>query len=299
MQKEYPDFKLVRIVDVEKNKLALTASRFNLPSQILSADYKECLCDQEVDAIHIATPNETHFMLAHDALINGKHVLVEKPMTMNTREAFKLARLAEENGNVLLVGHIFRFNNAIKSVKKFIKDNMLGEIYYFNLNWTDYLEPLPERDIIFDLLPHPIDILNYLTDDWPISIFAKAESYKNRRNKEDVAFITLELSNRVLAYVMLSWIHRFKQRTITIASSNYTLSIDALAQEVTLYKKDSMERIDIVKNNTMKSMLMHFMSCINGIEKPNNSALIGAMVANILVMARRSLNEVKGLRLFE
>ncbi|MEM2856351.1 MAG: Gfo/Idh/MocA family oxidoreductase [Candidatus Nitrosocaldaceae archaeon] len=299
LQKEYPDFKLVKVVDIDKDKLALTASKFNLPSAMLSTDYEKCLHDQEVDAIHIATPNETHFLLAYNALLNNKHVLVEKPMTMNTRDAFKLTRLAEKNDNVLLVGHIFRFNNSIEKAKRFI-DGILGDLYYFNLHWLDYIDPLPDRDIIFDLLPHPIDILNYLTDDWPVSIFARAESYKNnKRHKEDVAFITLELSNRILAHVTLSWLHRLKQRTITITSSKYTLHIDALNQELTLYKKDSIERVNIDKNNTMKDMIMHFLSCINGIDKPNNSGLIGAIVVNVLVTAKRSLNEVNGLRLLE
>jgi len=114
LSKRRSDVELVAVADVSKERLMRISSEFGLPTSMLYADHHELLGDDRVDAVHIATPNETHFRIARDFLEAGKHVLLEKPMATSSREAFKLARMAEELDLVLLVGHIFRFKTPLR-----------------------------------------------------------------------------------------------------------------------------------------------------------------------------------------
>ena len=113
LQKYNKNFNFFGIVDPDRTRLADIQKKLNLSSSMLFDNVEECLHNTDITAIHVATPNETHFAIAYEGLCQDKHVLLEKPMAMNSRDAFKLARVAEKNGKILLVGHIFRFNSAL------------------------------------------------------------------------------------------------------------------------------------------------------------------------------------------
>jgi len=167
LSKERRDVRLTALVDVSKDKLSNAVSNMNLLKSMLHTDYSELLKNSAVDVVHIATPSETHFKIASEFLEAGKHVLLEKPMTVNQKDASKLARMAENSDSILSVGHIFRFNNALMVAKELINDRVLGDPYYAELRWVADLNPPPRRNIIFDLAPHPVDIVNCLFDEWP------------------------------------------------------------------------------------------------------------------------------------
>jgi predicted dehydrogenase len=290
------------IADPDKQRLADVGHRLNLPSSMLFHDIKDCLSNPEISAIHIATPNETHFSIATEALNQQKNILLEKPMALNTRDAFKLARLSENSGNVLLVGHIFRFNAALSKIKNLLKNGDIGNLKYLYLSWLDYLSPIPNRDIIFDLLPHPIDIINYLTDEWPSSIYAKsiAHGKPDEDEREDVAFIIVDLPGQISAQINLSWIQKgIKERIVQLTGSEASIKIDTISQEAAIYGSTGKTNIPISGNNTIQSMIAHFINCILGIENPKNSSLVGALTVNILSSARRSISENKVARIHE
>ena len=208
LSRENKHVKLSAIVDISKERLKYIAEKFNLPGSILYTDVEQVVKNEKINAVHIATPNETHFQLASLMLKHDKHVLLEKPMALSSREAFKLVRLAETADKVLLVGHIFRFNNALTKVRKMIKNNELGEIRYLDLTWATYLVPPPaNRDIIFDLAPHPVDIINFLLDEWPYEVYTIAKSPIRRKKKlEEVAYSLLKLPRDIIASIKLSWL---------------------------------------------------------------------------------------------
>jgi UDP-N-acetylglucosamine 3-dehydrogenase len=302
LQEDNKNFNFFGIVDPDKTRLAKIQEKLNLSSSMLFDDVKECLNNSSINAIHVAVPNDMHFGIAYEGLSQNKHVLLEKPMAMNSRDAFKLARLAEKNGKILLVGHIFRFNSALERAKEILEEGQIGEINYLQLSWLDQLQPLPERDIIFDLLPHPVDIVNFLTDEWPSSIYAHSNSYARPTDKEreDMAFIIMEMPDKKSAQVTLSWIQPgIKQRLVTITGSKGTIVIDTTSQDLLICDKEGKRNITVNKNNTIKSMITHFINCILGIENPNNSSLVGAMTVGILSSARRSLSEKRNVSILE
>ena len=302
LQEHNKNFSFFGIVDPDKSRLEDIQKKLNLSSSMLSDNVEECLSNHDINAIHVAAPNETHFRIAYEGLCQHKHVLLEKPMAMNSRDAFKLARVAEKNGKILLVGHIFRFNSALNRAKEILENGEIGKINYLQLSWVDQLNPLPDRDIIFDLLPHPVDIVNFLTDEWPSSIYAHSTSYTRPtdKEKEDVAFIIMEMPDKISAQITLSWIQPgIKQRLVTITGSDGTMVIDTLSQELYICNSRGKKNIGITKNNTIKSMITHFLNCISGKENPSNSSLVGAMTVGILSSARRSLTEMRVLRILE
>jgi predicted dehydrogenase len=286
---------LCAIIDKNRERLSYIKGKHNLPDKIFHSDFQEFLeNDNEADAVHIATPNETHYQIALEALERGKHVLLEKPMTTSSRFAFKLAREAEKREVVLLVGHLFRFNNAINMAKRLIENKTLGKIYYLNIKWTTYMQNLPERDIIFDLAPHPIDIVNHLLEEWPVNVYSRARSFKRRlEGLEESAFITMELPEDTIVGITLSWIQPGpKARTVEIVGENSTLYVDALNQKIQLYDNNNKRsNIQIEVNNTIETMINHFIERIINGSPPVNSPLIGAVTVYILEKIRESIKK--------
>lgn len=302
LQQDNRNFNFSGIVDPDKKRLDAIRRKLGLKSSMLYDNVEKSLYSKVINAIHVAVPNEAHFNIANEALNHNKHVLLEKPMAMNSRDAFKLARTAEKNGKILLVGHIFRFNSALIKAKELLEQGVIGKINYLQLSWVDNLTPLPNRDIIFDLLPHPVDIINFLTDEWPSSIYVHSKSYARpaEKEKEDVAFIIMEMPDGKSVQIALSWIQPgIKQRSVLITGSEGTIIIDTISQDLFICDSKGRREITVAKNNTMRSMLTHFVNCIIGNETPNNSSLVGAMTVGILSAARRSLSETRVMRILE
>jgi len=293
LSKENSGLHLFGVCDLSNENLQYCREKFDVP--YLTTDYRKILASPEVDAVNVCTPNETHYRICRDALEFGKHVLVEKPMTLHASESFELVKLAKERNLVLSVGHIFRFNNALNEVRKLIKDGFFGDIFYLRLQWTTLMPPIKGRDIITDLAPHPFDILNFLLDDWPSKITCRAKNYRRER-LEEVAYIIAEFDHNLMAHIELSWILPGKIREITIVGSERIAKIDCLTQEVIVFEGDNSYSLDVESNNTIEAELRHFKESIqnNGLSNNfivQNSGLIGAKVVRLLEATKKSLEE--------
>jgi len=214
-------------------------------------------------------------------------------MTLKAREAFKLARLAEREGLVLLVGHIFRFNNAVKEARRLLESNSIGDVYCLEFRWTTLIPPIPERDIVFDLAPHPIDILNYLTDEWPTEVCCKARSFvRGERGLEEAAFIIQDMPDGELVSMMLSWVHPGeKERVVFVTGSDGQIRLDALSQRLSIIKENRIYEVPIEPNNTILEEINTFADCILNDNPLPSSGLIGAMTVMVLEALRRSIEE--------
>lgn len=297
LSKKRRDVRLSAVAESSPQRLVEVSEIWDIPSSMFKKDYNEILDDPEITGVHIATPNETHHEIARKAIEAGKHVLLEKPMCLRSSEAFKLVRYAEKANSILLVGHIFRFNNAVNKVKNLIEQMEIDKIRCVELRWTAFMPPPPGRDIIFDLAPHPVDILNHLLEEWPIQVYVKSRSYERKKlGLEEVAFATLEFPDDILASVTLSWLHHGpRQRTVTIVNKKNTIRIEAVEQKITQYEKGQIREIPIERNNTIESEINHFIGRIRNNDPPINSALTGAMNVTVLESMRKSLEEDKAI----
>lgn len=244
-------------------------------------DYNEIL-SESIDAVSICTVNKMHFTICKKALEAGKHVLVEKPMTLNSKEAYELIDIAKRENLNLCVGHLFRFNNALIKVRNLIRSNFFGKLGIIKLRWTDRRDPINDVDIIFDLAPHAFDILNFITDKWPKTITCKAGMFR-RENPEEWAFIIPDFGDNLVAHVEINWLFPDKKRDILIAGLNRTAKINCLDQSIMVYESGYPYKIDVERNNTLGDELSHFINTINDKKiKPFNDGTLGAKTIEMI-----------------
>src|SRR5947199_1883635 len=263
-------------------------------------DYHSLLTDPNLHAVHICTPNASHFEVASAFLRHGKNVLVEKPLTLKSQDAYSLVKLAKENHLVLCTGHIHRFNNGVKEMRKAIASGELGELYYLRFRWTGFMLPQGYREVITDLAPHPFDICNYLLDIWPNKITCRGKGYRTKEN-EEVAFITAEHPNGLAAQVEVSWLDREKRRDVTVVGSKGMAYLDCSEQRGVLHASPSTQ-ISITPSNTLREEVTHFVNCIssNHDSKPYanlSDGVLGARVVSVLEAARESLHQERTVQL--
>ena len=298
LAKEDPRVSLLRVCDIQEQNLRCCSEFFHIPKERLLDSYKELLDLDNIDAVHICTPNKTHYQICKEALMAGKHVLLEKPMTLSSRQAFELTDLAEKEELGLQVGYIFRFNNALREVRKLIGDNFFGDLYYLRLQWTTLMLPTPKRDIIFDLGAHPVDIVNFLLGMWPSKVFCKARAY-TRGTLPETAYAIIELDTRIMANIELSWLQPRKERRVDVIGSKRCATIDCLNQNVEIFENHEKNgfKIDVQRNNTILTELKHFVDHISENGESVNSGHVGPMNVLVLENLRKSLIEDRTVKI--
>ncbi len=207
-----PHASVTYVADTDARRLAAFA--VNQPWVQTTTQIEE-IFRSDVDAIVIATPVSTHFQLAREALLHGKHILVEKPLTASVSEAEELVALAQEQHRVLMVGHTFEYNPAVNELRKLVQSGELGKIYCIEAERVNLGLFRNDINVIWDLAPHDISILLYLLDRKPEKIKVQAHAHVQSRI-EDVAHLDLEFADGMNAHIHVSWLHPCKIRRVTV-----------------------------------------------------------------------------------
>lgn len=288
------------VIDSSPKSLADCAKEFG-PAITYRLDYQELLNDSSLSGVHIASPNGTHFEIASRFLRRGKNVLVEKPLTLKTVESYELVRLAAENSCVLCVGHIHRFNNGVREMRRVISEKMIGEPYYLYFRWTAFMNPQLQREVITDLAPHPFDICNYILDEWPEKVTCKGRGYRTRQN-EEVAFITSEHKDGLIAHIEVSWLDLQKRRDVTVVGSNGVARLDCTSQKLYLEHSNGRRDLPVFTSNTLASEIIHFAECIhnNQTSSPysnHSDGILGARVVSLLEASRESMYQDRSIQI--
>jgi UDP-N-acetylglucosamine 3-dehydrogenase len=282
--------RLAGVCDLSPTALAFCKEKFSVKDELLSEDAENLMVDSKISAVHISTPNQTHYSLAKMALEAGKDVLVEKPMTLNSREAYELVDLAASRELVLHVGHIFRFNSALNKAREILDKGSIGKTFYTRIQWTDS-QYFPDRDIIFDLGPHPVDVLNQLLDSWPTQVSGFARAYRNSKDHDEIAYGLAEFDDDIFAHIELSWLHPRKVREASIVGSEGALIVDCLHQSLTLHSTGGTTEVPVVANNTIEAEIDWFVDCVGRRCVDIESGLIGARTVEVLQAMRKSMWE--------
>lgn len=289
---------LYSVVDSSSSALALLKREFG--DVDCRSDYRELLSDPKLSAVHIASPNDTHFKIASEFIRSGKHVLVEKPLALKSVDAFELVRLAKEKGTVLCTGHVHRFNNGVRALRRLMASGVLGDLYYLRLKWTGLMEFQMNREVITDLGPHPFDICNNLLDTWPRKISCRGRGFRTNAGYE-MAEIYSEHPNGLDANIELSWLDIEKRRDVAVVGSDGAARLDCLDQRLVLQRRDGAKPVLVVPNNTLKEEILHFVHCIehrsSGDPYPNLAGgALGASVVRLVELSKRSLEEDRTVR---
>jgi predicted dehydrogenase len=273
-------------------------------------DYQDVLDDTEITAVAIATPARTHHALAMAALRADKHVFVEKPLALSSVECRELAMEAYLRRRVLMVGHTFVYTAAVNKVRELIASGELGEIHYINSTRVNLGVFQPDINVIWDLAPHDISIMNYVLDTRPERLAAHAKC-SVRPGVEDVAFIDLEYPDGVIANIHVSWLDPCKIRRTTVVGSRKMLVYDDVSslEKIRVYDKgvtvpphyDSFGEFslsyrfgDILTprlddSEPLKTECRHFIDCIVRGERPRSDAEEGIAVVRALEATTESL----------
>jgi predicted transcriptional regulator len=223
------------------------------------------------------------------ALEAGKHVLIENPITSDSRHAQELVELAASRELVLQVGHIFRFNSALRTAHQAIQSGMIGKVFYARVHWADDSPLFPDSDIIFGLGSHPIDVLNLLLDAWPSQASGFARAYRDSSDHGEVAFVTAQFPDAILAQIELSWLDPSKLREVSIVGSDGALVVDCLNQQVCQHRNGDSSELPVSGNNMIESEIDHFMDCIDRRITSPESGLIDVRTVQVLEAISESM----------
>jgi predicted dehydrogenase len=304
---EIPASTVVAVADLSQERLEHIQRCY--PQILATRDYRD-LFGLDLDAMVIATPPATHFCLASDALLHGLHVLVEKPLALASRDAQQLIDLAEERGRILMVGHTFVYNPAVRALKEIIDSREIGRIHYVDAVRASLGLFQRDLNVLWDLAPHDISILLYLLRSNPVSVSARGIACV-QDNIEDVAYISLRFADNILAHLHLSWLDPCKVRRITVVGSEKMVVYDDVEslEKVRVYDKGveappytnsfgdfqfSYRYGDITIPNIrftepLRVECSHFLECISADKRPLTDGHNGLKVLKIIEAAQESM----------
>ena len=255
----------------------------------------ELLASEEFDGAFVVTPTSTHTEIAKKLLEAKKHVFVEKPMTYKSEDGERLAKLAEKNKVILTCGYIERFNPAVDVVKKIVKEKKFGELVMLEFHRENRM-PLHIKDvgIIYDTSVHDIDTANWLFDDMPNVVFARAGKIKHER--EDFANIMLGYKNDKVAIISSNWITPKRVRKFNAVCTDARISSDFITQEITVEKSENSETI---QNEKQEPLLLEIQSFLGAIEGKNELIVKSQQAVNVTKIAEAALlSSQKGIPIY-
>ena len=268
----------------------------------------ELICAPDVDVVAIVTPVVTHFELAKKALKMGKHVLVEKPFTYTAAQAEELIELAEKKNLKIGVDHTVLFTGAVRKIKQLIDDGTLGDLCYFDSMRINLGLFQHDVNVVWDLAPHDLAIIDYLIKEKPTGVVATGEAHFN--GLEDIAYITIYFPNNIIAHVNVNWLSPVKVRTTLIGGQKkmlvwndlepdekikvYDKGVDVKTKDgvynlLVSYRSGEMWAPKVDQAEALKLLAESFIECISNGKTPINDGLAGLQVVKMLEAVDKSL----------
>jgi len=264
-----------------------------------SVNYYETLDDllkvEEFDGALVVTPTLTHTEIVTKLLEAKKHVFVEKPITYKSEDGEKLVKLAEKNKKILTCGYIERFNPAVDIVKKIINEKKFGDLIMLEFHRESRM-PLHIKDvgIIYDTSVHDIDTANWLFDDMPHVVFARAGKIKHEH--EDFASIMLGYKNEKIAIISSNWITPKRVRTFSAVCTDAIITSDFITQEIKIEKKEDTE---IPRNEKQEPLLLEIQNFLEAIEGKSEQIVKSQEAVNVTKIAEAALlSSQKGIPIY-
>lgn len=297
------------VCDIDQAKL--DSIKKNYPAIKTTQNFKEMLDDPQITAVAIALPLNLHYQFTKEALLAGKHVLVEKPFTSNSKEAEELIQIAKDQKKVLIVDHIFLYTGAVRKMKELIDKGELGsKIYYFDSERVNLGLIRSDTSVVWDLATHDISIIDYLISQKPVSVSAIGSSHVFGE-KEEMAHITIKHQEGCISHIHVSWLSPLKLRKILLGGDKkmvfyddveptekikiYDKGIDIDPEKITahlpLYRSGDIVIPKLDQTEALKKLTEHFIECIKENKKPLTSGEAGLRVVKILEAVEESMEK--------
>ncbi len=280
------------------------------PAAVTSASFDSLLEDDSVNAIALATPVSTHYPMAKRALAAGKHVLIEKPMTTSVEHARILVQMAADKELILMVDHTFIYTGAVRKLKELTKRGDLGEFLYFDSVRVNLGLFQQDTNVIWDLAPHDVSIMEHLIDKAPLYVTAVGANHFS--GHEDMAYVSVHFEDKTMAHFHVNWLSPVKIRKILLAGSKKMIVYDDMepSEKIKVYDKgveiNSKERLyktliqyrtgdmsapQISSTEALKLVTREFITCIQTGKRPLSDGGSGLKVVQILEAADQSLKD--------
>jgi UDP-2-acetamido-3-amino-2,3-dideoxy-glucuronate N-acetyltransferase len=282
------------ICDLNSSRAAAIAFKYGARS---ASSYDEILYDDSIQAVVVATPAATHYSLARQALLAGKDVFVEKPMTLCTSHSSELINLAERDQRVLMVGHLLKYHPAVLKLKEIIDAGELGEIQYIYSNRLNLGKVRREENALWSFAPHDISVILYLLGDRvPLEVVATGGNYL-QRNIADVTVSSMLFENGIRAHIFVSWLHPYKEQKLVVIGSRAMAAFDDLApsDKLRVFSRNIEEKngdflvhqpvlraLPYRQSEPLREECTHFISCVRNRSTPLSDGYDGLRVSLVL-----------------
>ncbi len=303
------EVRTVSVCDVDPH--ALERAKKTYEHLKIFTDYRDIVTSKDVDVVAIITPVVTHFALAKEALQNGKHIFVEKPFTLKVSEAEELIELADKKRLKIMVDHTFLFTGAVRKIKALIDDNMLGGLCYYDSTRINLGLFQHDVNVVWDLAPHDLSIMDYLIKEKPVAISAIGARHFGQK-LENIAYIVAHFNNNMIAHFNINWLSPVKIRTALIGGEKKMLLWNDLETNEKIKVYDKGVRIEnkegiykllveyrsgdmwsprIDHTEALKLETEYFIDCILNNKTPINDGEAGLRIVRMLEAADKSLKD--------
>lgn len=289
------------VCDTSRPSLERIAAMF--PGVRIESDFRSALSDANVRGVVIATPAESHYRIARQAIEAGKDVLVEKPLTLDVTEGEEIVALARERGAILMVGHLLEYHPAVLRLRELIESNEIGDLQYIYSNRLNLGKVRREENILWSFAPHDIAIILRLVGEWPERIAATGGAYL-QPSIADVTVTNIEFPTGIRAHIFVSWLHPYKEQRLVVVGSKRMAVFDDVRREGKLVVYDQgVEFVDgepVARKNEgisepieaaepLRRQCLEFLECIKTRRRPLTDGESGLRVLRVLDAAERSL----------
>ena len=294
-----PGCRVKTCCDIQRAALERAQKRY--PELQVTRNYEDILCDDDIDAVVIATPAETHYDMTRQVLEAGKDVLCEKPLALIYEHGAELVRLAERQGRILMVGHVLEYHPGIVRLLELVRGGELGKVRYIYSNRLSLGKVRREENILWSFAPHDIAITLRLMGSMPFQVIACGGSYV-QPNIADVTVTHLLFDNGVRAHIHVSWLHPFKEQRLVVIGSRKMASFDDVAKQLVLYDqrvdlhggepipvKGNGEEVPFSNDEPLRLECQAFLLAIETRRPPLTDGTSGLRVLRVLQAAQRSL----------
>jgi predicted dehydrogenase len=289
----------------------LNRAKQGFPQVRLTRDSQEILTATDIDVIAVVTPVWTHYELAKAALSNGKHIFVEKPFTSSTAQAEELIEIAARKKLQIMVDHTFLFTGAVRKIRQLVDEGVMGNLFYYDSMRVNLGLFQHDINVIWDLAPHDLAIMDYVIQKQPDALVATGEKHLN--SHVDVAFLTIYFPDAVVAHINVNWLSPVKVRTTLIGGEKKMLVWNDLEADEKIkvydkgvsvkggskgvydllvsYRSGDMWAPRVEQTEALRCETSHFMECISSNRPGINDGAAGLRVVRLLEAAEQSLKE--------
>jgi predicted dehydrogenase len=271
-----------------------------------TSDYHDILSDPEIEGVVVATPSDTHYSLGREILRAGKHLFVEKPLALSSREAGRLVDLAREAGRIIMVGHLMMYHPGIQTLSRLVREGTIGKVFFIGIRRRNLGRLQNDCSVLWDLGPHDISIALKVVGQTPLRVVTTGQSYL-QPGMPEVAFTTITFEGGVQAHLEESWLAPERERELVVVGEKGMIVFDELAATpLKLFKKfvqlrgraevrefdyldSGTDTVEVAADQPLATECRHFLECIRDGTEPLSGGENGLQVLRVLEAADRSL----------